>query len=222
MSECVAYDGAKKSEISGIKCVMIANDVKVLSCECFEHSTLQRVTFACPSSLCQIEKGAFAFSNLSVIEIPSSVEELGESCFRGCKFLKHITFELGSLLKQIGFHAFEESGLLSIDIPRSVENLPESCFEKCDFLKRVTFEESDNSMCLIASIGGSAFSGCSGLTSVTIPDSVTSIGDCAFCDCSSLTSVTIPDSVTSMGDSAFVGCSKLKIHRSKLKRFPDA
>ena len=53
------------------------------------------------------------------------------------------------------------------------------------------------------------FSGCSGLTSITIPNSVTSIGDLAFCDCSSLTSITIPNSVTIIGGSAFYGCSGL-------------
>ncbi len=41
---------------------------------------------------------------------------------------------------------------------------------------------------------------CDGLTSVTIPNSVTSIGDEAFYDCTSLTNVTIPNSVTSIGD----------------------
>ena len=54
-----------------------------------------------------------------------------------------------------------------------------------------------------------AFSGCSGLTSVTIPNSVTSIGQSVFSDCSSLTSVTIPNSVTSIGRWAFSGCSGL-------------
>ncbi|WP_394809971.1 leucine-rich repeat protein, partial [Flavobacterium psychrophilum] len=45
------------------------------------------------------------------------------------------------------------------------------------------------------------FSDCSGLTSVTIPNSVTTIRDRgAFADCSGLTSVTIPNSVTSIGD----------------------
>ncbi len=61
----------------------------------------------------------------------------------------------------------------------------------------------------VTSIDDGAFSGCSGLTSVTIPDGVTSIGDCAFRNCSGLTSVTIPDAVTSIGGGAFSGCSGL-------------
>ena len=48
----------------------------------------------------------------------------------------------------------------------------------------------------VISIIGSAFRDCSGLTSVTIPNSVTSIGSDAFQYCSGLTSVTIPNSVT--------------------------
>ena len=72
--------------------------------------------------------------------------------------------------------------------------------------KTVTYGGKEYS---VTSIGGYAFSSCSGLTSVTIPNSVSSIGLGAFRDCSGLTSVIIPNSVTSIGDYAFEYCSGL-------------
>ena len=61
----------------------------------------------------------------------------------------------------------------------------------------------------MTSIAGSAFEYCKGLTSITIPNSVTSIGVCTFEYCTGLTSITIPNSVTSIGGAAFRGCTGL-------------
>ncbi len=58
-------------------------------------------------------------------------------------------------------------------------------------------------------IGKDAFSGCSAMTSITIPNSVTSIESAAFYNCDGLTSITIPNSVTSIGDLAFDYCDAL-------------
>lgn len=76
-------------------------------------------------------------------------------------------------------------------------------FSGCDGLTSVTIPNS------VTSISADAFKDCSGLTSVTIPNSVTSIGTYAFSGCSGLTSVTIPNSVTGIGKYAFQNCNSL-------------
>lgn len=78
----------------------------------------------------------------------------------------------------------------------------EGCaFDGCSGLTNVTIPNS------VTSIDG--FSDCTGLTSITIPNSVTSIEGSAFSGCSGLTSVTIPNSVKSIGNFAFQNCSGL-------------
>ena len=85
----------------------------------------------------------------------------------------------------------------------SNDKLGYAAFSDCSGLTSLTIPSS------VTSIGEYAFDGCSGLTSLTIPSSVTSIGEYAFYGCSGLTSLTIPSNVTSIGESAFDGCSGL-------------
>jgi len=68
----------------------------------------------------------------------------------------------------------------------------------------------------VKSIEGYAFSWCTSLPSIDIPNGVTSIGGQAFQCCTSLTSVTIPNSVTSIGIYAFEECGKLKTVISRI------
>ncbi len=85
-----------------------------------------------------------------------------------------------------------------------VTKIGDYAFSGCTSLTTITIPNS------VTSIGERAFYNCTSLTSVTIPDSVTSIGSSAFYSCTSLTSVTIPDSVTSIGAQAFQDCTSLK------------
>ena len=85
----------------------------------------------------------------------------------------------------------------------SNDKLGDYAFEVCSGLTSLTLPSS------VTSIGNDAFSGCSGLTSMTIPSGVTSIGIAAFEGCSGLTSLTIPSGVTSIGYYAFIGCGGL-------------
>ena len=82
--------------------------------------------------------------------------------------------------------------------------IADDAFSNCSSLTSVTIPNS------VTSIGDKAFYGCSSLTSITIPEGVTSIGGSAFSGCSSLTSITIPNSVASIGRSAFYGCIFVK------------
>ena len=63
---------------------------------------------------------------------------------------------------------------------------------------------------LLDAIVDCAFSGCSSLTSISIPHSVKSIGDYAFERCTSLKSIEIPESVWYIGGYAFYNCTSLE------------
>ena len=79
----------------------------------------------------------------------------------------------------------------------SVTSIGDDAFSYCTSLTSINIPNS------VTSIGDGAFWGCSGLTSINIPNSVTTIGSCAFGDCSNLPSITIPESMTSIGKQTF-------------------
>ena len=61
----------------------------------------------------------------------------------------------------------------------------------------------------ITGIGSHAFDGCTALTSVTIPDTVTRIGTSAFAGCTALTEAVLPAGVTALQPGTFAGCEAL-------------
>ena len=71
---------------------------------------------------------------------------------------------------------------------------------------QVEFNGKDYS---VTGISNSAFKGCAGLTSVTIPQGITTISPDAFYGCSNLASINIPSTITTINSNAFLGCSNL-------------
>ena len=88
-------------------------------------------------------------------------------------------------------------------IPSTVTSIASSAFSGCSGLTSITIGDS------VTYIGEEAFIGCYGLTSITIGNSVTSIGSYAFMQCAGLTSITIPNSISSIPDYAFYECTGL-------------
>ena len=91
----------------------------------------------------------------------------------------------------------------NIVINEGVRGIGNQAFSGCSDLTTVTIPAS------VTSIGKYAFNYCSGLTTITIPASVKSIGFCAFNSCTGLTTITIPACVTTIYDQAFSGCDGL-------------
>ena len=155
--------------------------------------------------------GGSAFKNcsgLTSITIPDSVTSIDNAAFNGCKNLNYNECDNALYLGNENNPYVALIDVKSTDITSCVIN--ENCkivcyhaFRGCSGLTSITIPDS------VTSIDDGAFYACSKLTSVTIPSSVTSIGKETFYSCSGLTSITIPDSVTSIGDSAFYRCSGL-------------
>ena len=200
--------------------------------------------------------GRYAFSGctgLTSIVIPYNVAEMGESVFWDCRNLQvqceaparssgwkstwKETYEkydkdtggfdyYSDLNITWGYNNITESSYIfiiknneavllkyqgtetDVVIPQNFDNYIVTsiglyAFEECTGLTSVTIPDS------VTSIGYRAFNGCTKLTSVTIGNGVMSIGNYAFNGCTGLTSVIIPDSVTSIGNYAFNGCTGL-------------
>lgn len=177
-----------------------------------------------PNTVVTIGSRAFdSCTGLKEIIIPSSVKSIGSQAFMNCESLNSITLEEGVV--SIGKGTFIGcSNLTDILIPNSVTNIEEVTFEgtpwynnqpdglvyagKVAYHYKGTMPENTSIIIKDGTTGvaSSAFKYCTGLTSLSLPNSLIFIGNSAFEECSGLESVIIPQQVTTIGYSVFQGC----------------
>ncbi len=162
----------------------------------------------------------YGCKNLETVNIPESVTEIGECAFSGCSSLKEAIIPSG--VTQLSEHAFYGcSSLEKVVVPASVTQLSETtfysngAFEACTSL---TSAGPIGSGCSYEfgwteKIPEGAFDGCSGLTTVILPEGLKIIGSNAFVGCSNLEKINIPSSVMEVcrkwSEGLYEGCEKL-------------
>ncbi len=188
-SLCTSIGGQAFDNCSFIS-LSIPNGVTSIGVGAFSDCTsLTSVTI--PNSVTSIGSGAFSdCTSLESVTIPNSVTYMGDSAFYNCTSLNEINFN-ATAMNDLFFHskAFrivgESVNGTKVTIGKNVTRIPAYLFSGSEIIS-VEFE--NDSICTY--IGKEAFSCCSLLESITIPNSVTYIGSEAFESCSSLKSVT--------------------------------
>ncbi|MBQ2848436.1 MAG: leucine-rich repeat domain-containing protein [Clostridia bacterium] len=120
-----------------------------------------------------------ANSDIERINLPDSIEHIGESAFSDCR------------------------KLTEINLPKNVKTIGDFAFYNCDLLTEVLFPDT------VISLGERAFGGCDGLTQITLPKNVETVGKWAFYNCDSATEITIPENVRSFSQHAFQWCDSV-------------
>lgn len=154
-------------------------------------------------SVTEILSGAFeGCTGITSITIPESVTTVYGDAFKGCTGIKEINVPADA--SYVDKKLFEDTAFYKDD-----SNWENNVLYICGIL--VAAKENIAGTCVIKNgakrIAASAFADCTGITSVTMPGSVTVISENAFAGCTGLTTVEIPASVTYIGYAAFENCN---------------
>lgn len=170
-----------------------------------ENSTLKKVTFA---DGIQVIPQYFLnnITTLTKIEIPASVQKIGDHAFADCSNLKTVTFKEqdASKLTTIDTSAFEGCSLMTLSkLPEGVTTINASAFKDC---KKISLTDLPTGL---ITIGNAAFENCTMLRIGKLP-AITALGMAAFKNCVKLPFLSVDTSnLAEINATAFEGCTGL-------------
>lgn len=170
-----------------------------------ENSTLKKVTFA---DGIQVIPQYFLnnITTLTKIEIPASVQKIGDHAFADCSNLETVIFkdEAASKLTTIDTSAFEGCSLMTLsELPQSVTTINASAFKNCESVSFTQLPEG------LSTIGNSAFENCTDIQISELP-AITTLGTAAFKNCVIMNSLKLDTSnLAVINATAFEGCTGL-------------
>ncbi len=185
------------------KSIELPNSLKDIGNEAFYGCTgLTSITL--PNSVKSIGAGAFSgCTGLTSVTIPNSVTSIGGGAFSGCSSLESITIPfVGAKAGVTSSNKYQYPFGYMFGTGSYTGGVATRQYYYGDSTYKTTYSTYyiPSSLKSVIVTGGNilfgAFSDCSGLTSITIGNSVTSIGDSAFIGCSGLTSITVADGNT--------------------------
>ncbi len=160
-------------------------------------SSLESITI--PEGVTTIGAGAFSWTYITSVTIPSTVRVIGDEAFYYCSNLTKVVIPNG--VKTIGKQAFYNSGLTALTLGNGVQTIGEEAFYSCDNLTELVIPAS------VKTIGNYAFYYCANLTAVTVGGG--NIGESAFASCENLTTLNLANGVTSISKNIIRGSEKV-------------
>ncbi|MCD8080153.1 MAG: leucine-rich repeat protein [Bacteroides sp.] len=168
--------------------------------ENFRDMRIDRVLL--PEQLRSIPARCFAYSSLSSVDFPSSIQYIAEGAFMGTSLLSEV--DIPGVITHLPDKLFAESGIEKVGFPSGVTSVGSELFRDCIRLTALDLPAG------IRETGDALFKGCTALRSLTLPVEIARIGDETFYGCISLSVVDLPAEVREIGDAAFRGCTALQ------------
>ncbi len=204
------------SGCTNLSVITIPSTISHFGNNCFENCKLSSIIIN--DNVTYI--GDACFKNcayMTSIIIPKSVTYIGKNCFEGCTSLTTITFQSNKNIKSLNDFTFSgcnelttiivqdtfitETYMINNGLPESINNIGSYCFYGCSKLTKLMIPPS------ITILNDSCFRNCNLLANVSLPNNLQTIGSFCFSGCYSLIDINLPQQLKIIQTNAFAGCN---------------